>query len=182
MAIRPEAEQKLRAGFQRHVDRQAGRYTEQLTHAGHLADRFECGHVIGVFSTQTGGDIRPRAYVVGLLPMTAIPVLIAVAAVGVPGAVPVLGALPFITCAWFGLSVWRGREPKRRVWLYAFAQGFVLLDDPRSDAVLRRWSQVTEVAEVWTDVYDVSAEESRAALTAYRLRWADGQTHEISRS
>ena len=54
--------------------------------------------------------------------------------------------------------------------------------DPRSGAVLRRWSQVTEVAEVWTDVYDVSAEESGPARTAYRLRWADGQTQEISRS
>jgi hypothetical protein len=118
VAIRPEAGQKPHAGFQRHVDRQASRYAEQLAHATQLADRFECGDVIGVFSTQTGGDIRPRAYVVGLLPMTAIPVLIAGAQVG----------------------------------------------------------------EVWTDVCNISAEESRPALTAYRLRWADGQTQEIPRS
>jgi hypothetical protein len=117
VAIRPEAGQKLHAGFQRHVDRQASRYAEQLAHAAQLADRFECGDVIGVFSTQTGGDIRPRAYVVGLLPITAIPVLIA-------------GA---------------------------------------------------QVIEVWTDVYNISAEESRPALTAYRLRWATGR-HRRSRA
>jgi len=43
--IRPEAEQKLRAGFQRRVDEQRKRYTVQLEHAGELAARFECGDV-----------------------------------------------------------------------------------------------------------------------------------------
>lgn len=182
MQIRPEAEQKLRAGFQRHVDRQSDRYAAQLAHAGQLAAGFECGEVAGVFSAKAGGGVRPRSYVVGLLPMAAIPVLIASAAAGIPGAVPALGALPFITGAWFGLSLWRGREPRRCVWLYAFTKGFVLLDDPRADAAPLLWSQVTDVSEVWTDVYNVSAEEYRPALTAYRLRWADGQTREISRS
>jgi hypothetical protein len=45
-----------------------------------------------------------------------------------------------------------------------------------------RWSEVTEVDEVWANVYDASVEESRPTLTAYRLRCADGQTREISRS
>ncbi len=54
MPIRPEAEQKLRAGFQRRVDRQAERYAEQLRHAEQLAIRLECGEVAGVFSGQTG--------------------------------------------------------------------------------------------------------------------------------
>jgi hypothetical protein len=121
--IRPEAEQKLRAGFQRRVDRQAERYVAQLTQAGQLAVRLECGEVIGVFSGQAGGGVRRGAYAVGLLPMAAIPVLIAGAAVGVPGMVPLLGATPFITGAWFGLTMWRRREPRRRVWLHAFAQG-----------------------------------------------------------
>ncbi len=75
-----------------------------------------------------------------------------------------------------------GREPRRRVWFYAFAERCLLLDDPRADAVPVRWSQVAEVGEVWTEVYDVSAEESRPALTAYRLRCAEGRTLEISRS
>jgi hypothetical protein len=180
--IRPEAERKLRAGFQRRVDEQSDRYVVQLTHAEQLAARFECGEVVGVFSAQAGGGIRPRAYVVGLLPLAAIPILIAGAAAGVQGVLPVLGALPFVTGAWFGLSMWRGREPKRRVWFYAFAEGFMLLDGPRPDAVPVRWNQVTEVGEVWTKVYDASAEESRPTLMAYRLRSADGQTHEISRS
>jgi len=75
--IRPEAEQKLRAGFQQRVDRQAERYVAQLTHAEQLAVRLECGEVAGVFSGQAGGGVRRGAYVVGLLPMAAIPVLIA---------------------------------------------------------------------------------------------------------
>jgi hypothetical protein len=172
--IRPEAEQKLRAGFQRRVDQQRDRYAVQLAHAEQLAAWFECGEVAGVFSAQAGGGVRPRAYVVGLLPMAAIPVLIAGAAAGIPGSVPALGSLPFITGAWFGLSLWRGREPKRCVWLYAFTKGLMLLDDPEAEVTPLPWSQVSEVSEV--------AEESRPALTAYRLRWADGQTREISRS
>jgi hypothetical protein len=180
--IRPEAEQKLRAGFQQRADQQRDRYAVQLAHAEQLAARFGCGEVAGVFSAEAGGSVRARAYVVGLLPLAAIPVLIAGAAAGIPGAVPALGTLPLVTGAWFGLSLWRGRQPRRRVWLYAFASGFVMVDDPRADAVPLLWSQVTEVSEVWTDVYNVSAEESRPALTAYRLRWADGQTSEISRS
>ena len=150
MRIRPEAEQKLRAGFQRRVDRQAERYAAQLTHAEQLAVRLECGQVAGVFSGQAGGGVRRGAYVVGLLPMAAIPVLIAGAAVGVPGMVPLLGATPFITGAWFGLTLWRRREPRRRVWFYAFAEGCALLDGPRADALYVRWSEVTEVGEVWT--------------------------------
>ena len=54
MPIRPEAEQKLRAGLQRRVDRQAERYAEQLRHAEQLAIRLVCGEVAGVFSGQTG--------------------------------------------------------------------------------------------------------------------------------
>lgn len=180
--IRPEAEQKLRAGFQRHVDRQAGRYGAQLTHAEQLAVRPEWGEVAGVFSGQAGGGVRRGAYVVAVLPMAAIPVLIAGAALGVPGMVPLLGATPFVAGAWFGLTVWRWREPRRRVWFYAFAQGCAFLDGPQADAVFVRWSEVTEVGEVWTNVYDAGAEESRPTLTAYRLRCADGRTCEISRS
>jgi hypothetical protein len=142
MPIRPEAEQWLRAGFQRRVDRQANRYVARLTHAERLAVGLECGELVGVFNGRAGGG----------------------------------------TGVWFGLTMWRWREPRRRVWFYAFTQGCVLLDGPRADVVPLRWSEVTEVGEVWTDVYDVSSEESRPVLTAYRLRWADGQTREISRS
>jgi hypothetical protein len=96
--------------------------------------------------------------------------------------VPLLGATPFITGAWFGLTVWRRRELRRRVWLYACTEGCALLDGPQADAFYLRWSEVTEVGEVWTKVYDVSAEESRPKFTAYQLRCADGRTCEISRS
>jgi hypothetical protein len=180
--IRPAAEQKLRAGFQRRVDEQSDRYAVQLAHAGQLAARFGCGEVVGVFSAQAGGGVRPRTYVVGLLPLATIPVLIAGAAAGVPGVLPVLGVFPFVAGAWIGVSFWRGREPRRRVWCYAFAEGFMLLDHPRADAAPVRWSQVTEVGEVWTEVYRPGQEDSRPALAAYRLRSADGQVHEISRS
>jgi hypothetical protein len=182
MPIRPQAEQRLRAGFQRHVDRQADRYAVQLSHAEQLAFRLECGQVAGVFTGQAGGGTKRGAIVVALLPMAAIPIAIAGAAIGIPGSVPLLGATPFITGAWFGLTLWRWREPKRRVWFYAFTQGCMLADGPRADVVPLRWSDVTEVGEVWTDVFDVNAEESRPVLAAYRLRWADGQTREISRS
>jgi hypothetical protein len=77
--------------------------------------------------------------------------------------------------------MWLWRKPRRRVWLYAFAKGFMLLDDPRAEAVPVRWSQVIEVSEVWTDAYDPSAEEYQPRLTAYSLRCADGQAHELSR-
>lgn len=75
MKIRPEAERRLRAGFQRRVDEQRQRYAVQLTHGGQLAVRFECGEVAGVFSRQAG--IGRRALVPGLLPLAAVPFLIA---------------------------------------------------------------------------------------------------------
>jgi hypothetical protein len=178
--MRPEAERKLRAGFQRRVDEQSDRYAAELAHAGQLAARFGCGEVAGVFGAQAGGDVRARTYVVGLLPLAAIPVLIAATAAGVPDMGPVLGAFPFVAGGWIAVSFLRGREPKRQVWFYAFAEGFMLLDDLPDEPV--RWSQITEVGEVWTEVYRPGEEDGRPALAAYRLRSADGRVHDISRS
>ena len=85
MPIRPEAEQKLRAGFQRRVDQQSHRYAGPLAHAAELATGLECGEVAGVFTARAGGGVARRAYVVGLAPLAAIPVLIAAAAARIPG-------------------------------------------------------------------------------------------------
>jgi hypothetical protein len=181
--MRPEAERKLRAGFQRRVDEQSERYAAQLAHAGQLAARFGCGEVIGVFSGEAGGELRRGTFVVGLLPLAAIPVLIAAAAARIPGVLPLLLAFPFIAGAWIGVSFWRGREPKRRIWFYAFAEGFMLLDNPPPDAAPVRWNQVTEVRQVWTEVYRPGDEDSPTpTLAAYRLRSADGRVHEVTRS
>ena len=49
--MRPEAERRLREGFQRRVDEQASRYAAQLAQARQQAARFECGEVAGVFPT-----------------------------------------------------------------------------------------------------------------------------------
>jgi hypothetical protein len=180
--MRPEAERKLREGFQRRVDQQRDRHAGRLAHAGQLADHFECGEVTGVFSTQAGGDVRPRTYVVGLLPIAGIPVAIALAATGIPGTLQLLMAYPFLAGAWIGVSFWRGREPKRQVWLYAFTGGFMVLDGPRPDLAPVPWSQVTEVGQVWTDTYSPGDDDPRPTLAAYRLRSADGRVQEISRS
>jgi hypothetical protein len=180
--IRPEAQQKLNAGFQRRVDQQAYRYGPQLAYAEELAVRFECGQVAGVFTAKAGGGVPRRAYVVGLLPLAAIPILIAAAAVRIPGVLPLLLLFPFLEGAWFGISMFRGREPKRDVWFYAFTEGFLLPEDPRAAAGPVRWSDVTELSEVWTDVYNVSAEQTRPMLTDWRLGLADGQSWEISRT
>jgi hypothetical protein len=46
-----------------------------------------------------------------------------------------------------------------------------------------RWNRVIEVTPVWTEVIQVGTEgETKPTLTAYRLRSADGELHEISRS
>lgn len=182
MPVRPEAEQKLRAGFQQRVDQQRDRYAGQLAHAEQLADQYEFGEVVGVFTAEVGGGVRTRAYVVGLLPLVAIPLLIAGAAAGIPGIVPLLMLSPFAIGAWFLVSLLRGREPKRHIWFYAFDTGFMLFDDPRAEAAGVRWSQVTQISDVWTDVYDVSSEQTRPALTAYQVRCADGQVHDITRA
>ena len=180
--MHPQPGQKLNAGFQRRVDEQAASYSPQLEHAGQLAARFGCGQVAGVFTTQVGGNVPRRAYLVGALPLLGIPVLMAATAARVSGVLPLLFLWPFFAGAWFGVSLWRGRTPKRRVWWYAFTEGFMLLDDQQQLAAPVRWSQVTWVSEVWTQVYRVGQEESRPALTAFRLHLADGRAVEISRS
>jgi len=180
--MRPEAERRLREGFQRRVDEQSSRYAAQLADAGQQANRFECGEVAGVFGTQAGGEVPRRTYVVAFLPIAAIPVLIAIAASGFPGTVPLLGAFPFIAGAWIGVSFWRGRTPKRQVWLYAFTEGFLLLDDAQPAAMPVRWSEVTEIGQVWTNTYRPGDEDDPTpVLSAYQLRTADGRVHQISR-
>jgi hypothetical protein len=176
--IRPEAEQRLRAGFQRRVDEQRGRYAAELAHAGQLAARFECGEVVGVFSRQA--DIGWRNVVPGLLPLAAVPFLIVGAAAGIPGMLPAFGVFLFLFIAWYGVTLWRAM--RRRVWCYAFTGGFILLADPSANAAPVRWDQVTAVGPVWTQVYNPASEEYKPSLTAYRLRTAAGQAHEISRS
>ena len=180
--MRPEAERRLREGFQRRVDEQSSRYAAQLAHARQQANRFECGEMAGVFSAQAGGDVPRRTYLVAFLPIAAIPVLIAAAAARIPGTLPLLGAFPFLAGAWIGVSFWRGRTPKRQVWLYAFTEGFILLDDAQPDSAPVRWSQVTEVGEVWTNTYRPGDDDPTPVLSAYRLRLADGRVHEIPRS
>lgn len=89
---------------------------------------------------------------------------------------------PFVAGAWIGVSFWRGRQPRRQVWLYAFTGGFMLLDDQLREAAPVPWSQVTAVGQVWANTYRPGDEDPLPALTAYRLRSADGRAHEISRS
>jgi hypothetical protein len=180
--MRPEAERRLREGFQRRVDEQSSRYAAQLAEAGRQAARFECGEVAGVFSAQAGGDVPRGTYVMAFLPLAAIPVLIAATAMRAPGTLPLLGAFPFLAGAWIGMTFWRGRTPKRQVWLYAFTEGFILFDDPPACTMPVRWSQVTEVSQVWTNAYLPGDEDPTPVLSAYRLRTADGRVHEISRS
>ena len=180
--MRPEAERRLREGFQRRVDEQGSRYAARLAHARQEAARFECGEVAGVFTARAGGDVPRRTYVIALLPLAGIPVLIAATAVGIPGSLPLLGAYPFLAGAWIGVSFWRGREPRRQVWLYAFTGGFMLLDGPSGEAAPVPWSQVTGVSQVWTDTDRTGDEDPRPTLAAYRLGTADGRAHEISRS
>ena len=180
--MRPEAEQKLRQGFQRRADEQRDKYATQLADSRRFAAGQECGEVVGVFTTRAGGDVRLRAYVVGLLPLAAIPFLIAFGAVDLPGALPLLAISPFLLAGWFGLSIWRGREPRRNIWLYAFTEGFALFDRPQASAVTVRWSQVTEVGVIWKQFSDPGEEEPRPVLSGYSLRCADGQVYEITRS
>jgi hypothetical protein len=181
--MRPEAEQKLRQGFQRRVDEHSSRYAEQLADADRVAMMHECGEVVGVFTARAGGGVRPRAYVVGLLPLAAIPLLIALGAIDVPGMTSLLILSPFLIGGWFGLSIWRGRKPRRRSWLYAFTDGFVVSDDPRASAFPVRWSQVTDVSVIWTVAYEPGADgEGRPVVSGYSLRCTDGQALEIPRS
>jgi hypothetical protein len=180
MRIRPEAEQKLRAGFQRRAAEQSMRYAGQLAHAEELARRFGYGEVAGLFSARAGGGVRRRTYVVALAPLAAIPLLIAGAGPRFPALLPVIFAFPFAVGAWFGLCFWLGREPRRHVWLYAFTEGFWLRDDHLADAAPVRWSQVSQVHEVWTKVYHEDGVSQ--VLTAYRLLTADGRACEVPRT
>lgn len=178
MKMRPEAEQRLRAGFQRRVDKQRDRYAPQLAHARELGTWFGCGEVAGVFDMDAGYGWRfaARAY----LPLAAVLFLIIGAAEQVPGALPGLAAFPFLWGIWFGVCIRRAR--RRRVWLYAYTGGFLLLGDRPGEAVPVSWGQVTGVSPLWTEVYQPGSEDYKTVLGGYRLRTADGRTHEISKS
>ena len=175
--MRPEAEQRLRAGFQRRVDKQRERYAPQLAHAAQLAAGSGCGQLAGVFSRQA--PFTARAVVTGLLPLAAVPFLIIGAAAGIPGLLPAFGIFLFGFIAWYGVTLWRGI--RRQTWFFAFTGGFMLLDDPLGAGVAVRWDEVVDASPVWTQQHDPVAEEPRTVLGGYRLRTADGRTHDISR-
>jgi hypothetical protein len=175
-----EAERKLREGLQRKVDERRDRYAAHLAHADRVAGAAQCGEVVGIFTAELGGRIPASAYAVGLLPLAAAPLAIAASLAGVPGFGTLLVILPFVTGAWFVRSLWHAREPKRTVWLYAFTQGFIVFD-PQADAAPVRWSEVTQVGEVWSTAVDLEGESGRA-LTAYELQLADGRICAIPRS
>lgn len=181
--MRPETERRLRESFQRRFDEQSNRYAAQLAQARQQAARFGCGDVAGVFGGQAGGGIPPRTFVVALLPLVVIPILLFVSAARIPDIVALLVIFPFLAVAWMGASLWLGREPTRQVWLYAFTDGFLLQDGPPADATPVRWSQVTEVIQVWGETRRFGDDgDTTPVLRAYRLRSADGRVHEISRS
>jgi hypothetical protein len=133
--IRPEAQEKLREGFQRKAGRQRRLYAGRLAEAGQLAVRFGCGEVAGIFSTRTPDPDSQRR-----------------------------------------------RRARRAAWLYAFSEGFMVLDGPRSDSVPVRWNQVIAIREVWTSKTFADWEPSRPLLTAYELQLAGGQARFISLS
>ena len=181
--MRPEAERRLREGFQRRVDEQASRYAARLAHARQQGNRFECGELTGVFGSEAGGNPTTRTFVIAFLPLAALPVVIALPATGIPGTLPLLATFPFLAGAWIGLSFLFLREPKRPVWLYAFADGFMLLDPALPDAAPVRWSQVIELSPVWENHYRPGDEDNPTpVLIAYRLRLADGRLLEVLRS
>jgi hypothetical protein len=182
MRIRPEADARLRAALQRRVDARRAQFAGPLAHAEQVAEQFRAGSVVGVYTGEAGGGVRRRAYVLGLLPLLAAPVLIVAASDGVPGALFLLGALPFLTGAWFGVCLWRGREPRRELWLYAFTGGFLLIDRSWCDPAPVPWSQVGQVQPIWSDVFYVSAEDTRPVHTGYDLQLLDGRTRRISRA
>jgi hypothetical protein len=175
-----EAERKLREGLQRKVDEQRNRFAPHLAHADRVARATDFGEVLGIFMAERGGRIPASAYAVGLLPLAAAPLAIAASLEEVPGFGIVLVTLPFITGAWFVRSLVHAREPKRITWLYAFTRGFIVFD-PHADATPVRWSDVTEVRDVWSTVHNIDGESSRA-LTAYELHLTDDRVCEISRS
>jgi len=182
MRIRPDAEVRLRAGFQRRVDAQRAQYAGHLSYAGQLASHFQAGSVVGVFTGEAGGGVRRRAYVLGMLPLLSAPILVVAASAGLPGAVPLLASLPFITGGWLVVSLWRGREPRRTIWLHVFTGGFLLIDGSWCDPAPVPWSQVSQVQQVWSEMYDVSAEDTRPVHTGYDLQLVDGRVRHMSRA
>ena len=128
-------------------------------------------------------SVKEMFNAINKFPLAAIPLLIALGAIDVPGMTSLLILSPFLIGGWFGLSIWRGRKPRRRSWLYAFTDGFVLSDDPRASAFPVRWSQVTDVSVIWTVAYEPGADgEGRPVVSGYSLRCTDGQALEIPRS
>src|SRR5262249_5761473 len=113
--------------------------------------------------------------------LLAAPVLMVAAAGGEAVAVPLLLALPFVTGAWFGVTMLRARAPKRRAWLYVLSQGFHTYTDPPRETLSARWAPVEGVREIWSSEIDVTSQESESRLTGYELALGDGRRVAVSR-
>jgi hypothetical protein len=171
----------MREGFQKHVDEQNRKYATQLSHAQQLCSWYRYGEVVGVYNGPVGGGVAPIGYVASYLPLIGVPIIIIAAAARIPGALLMLAAFPFVWGAWFGFCLWRFRDPKRQVWLYAFTEGFLLQNLMKEAATPVRWNQLTEITQVWTEAYHHDSEVYTPKLTGYELRSSDGQRHVFSR-
>lgn len=186
MPIRPEARRRLDQGFQRRVDEQRRRYARQWSHAERLAADLGYGKVIGIFSMEEradefgGSGLRYGFW--AMLPfLIGFPLLIAAGAARIRGTIMLMGLLPFITGAWFlAVTLWAYRR-KGRAWLYVFADGFATFADFAPETKSARWDEVAEVRKLWSESFDMNAEETVPVFTAYAVRTRDGREFVISR-
>jgi len=167
---------------QRRLDALRERFAPQLDHAERLAAAHRCGDVVGVFGREAGGELRPGSVPIMLAPvLVGVVVLVALARNGTPGAVAVLTIWPFLGGLWIGLTAAVRRLPRRQVLLFAFGEGFMVLDGAASDPEPVRWWEVTSGARACTDDHGTSGGPGWARHTGYELRLADGSSRVVPR-
>jgi hypothetical protein len=187
MPIRPEAQLRLQQGFQKRVDQQSRKYASQHQQAVTLATAFHLGELQGIFALKQQNARETIGGILFILLMLCgifgVP-LVGIALNGHPSGATIARSVLFLAVLGGGLvlsgSLWL--RPPRYLWLYAFSEGLAVGSAKSIQEHIVRWDHVTEIREVWTNLFSPVSEESVLRCTAYQLRLHDGRAVVVPRT
>lgn len=187
MPIRPEAQRRLEAGFQRHIQRQTQRHLSQIEQSALFAREQHLGEVIGLYAVKIpnkwatlSGSFLILVTVCGPFGFVSLIQILRQS----PTLPNILGGILFLLLLLGGiiLAIAIIRRGPHYRWLYIFTDGFALGSHPVSNFVFTRWDSVKEVWNIWTNVFNFVSEDHDPWFVAYKICLTDGREIQIPRS
>jgi hypothetical protein len=176
--MRPEARQKLDAGFQRRAAQRREQLAVNWQHAVQVGRWLGLGEPLGIYHTEITPGLGARRVLLLLTPVVAFVLAVVLLAVWAPDvATPLLGVAPCLAGACVLAAFVITRRLRFTRWLYGYADGLAEVDPDGQPRPLR-WDEVTDVVDEWSSAGSES--QSSWSYEGFRLTAADGRTVSIT--